>query len=322
MIPLVHMFTLTQLGHALALRESGSFRRAAESQYISQPAFSRSIQKLESLLGAQLFNRQRGGRVTPTLFGEAVLRRADTIFEDTDELIREINLLKGIGAGSLSIAMGAYVAEISASNVISEMATLHPDLKYRAIVTGWHEVLDLIFSREVDIGIAEISIATDLDRLQVEPVAQHDVVYFCRRGHPLLKRKKFSASELNNQSLVSLRLPPRAKSLMYGRHSIDPDTGDVIPSIEINNVSTARAIVSGSDAISIATPIQLEPWLASGELQILSCDDIQPKLGYGFIFLRDRMLSPAAELYMQKVRALEKQLKKKNKLLLKKYSNA
>jgi len=42
------MVELNQLANALALQEFGSFRRAAEAQRISQPAFSRSIQQLES----------------------------------------------------------------------------------------------------------------------------------------------------------------------------------------------------------------------------------------------------------------------------------
>lgn len=316
----MHMITLTQLGHALALREYGNFRRAAKSQHISQPAFSRSIQKLESLLEVQLFNRQRGGSVTPTLYGESVLLRADAIFGETDELIRELHLLKGVGTGSLSIAMGAHVAETSASQAIAELAKLHPNLDYRAIVTGWREVIEFVLSREVDIGIAEISITKGVHGIQVELIAQHDMVYFCRQGHPLLVQKKLSKSELNNYSLVSLRLPPRAEDLIYGRYSIDAKTGDVIPSIEINNINSARAIVSGSDAISIATPLQLEPWLASGELRVLPCGDTQLKLGYGFIFLRDRKLSPSAELYMRKVRTLEKHIMKKNKSLLETYS--
>ncbi|MBE9548187.1 MAG: LysR family transcriptional regulator [Proteobacteria bacterium] len=314
------MTTLTQLAHAIALYEYGNFRRAAESQHISQPAFSRSIQKLEILLEVKLFNRQRGGSITPTIYGESLLIRAKTIFGETDELKREIQLLKSVDTGNLSIAIGPHAAETSANKALAELAKLHPNVQYKTIVTSWREVTDLVLSGEVDIGIAEISMAKEIDEVEVELIAQHDMVYFCRKGHPLSQCNKFLKSELNNYPLVSLRLPPRAKDLILGQHSIEAKSGDVIPSIEIDNISSARAIVSGCDAISIASPLQLEPWLASGEIQILPCGDTQLKLGYGFIFLRDRMLSPSTELYMQKVRTLETDLMQKNKLLLDRFT--
>lgn len=313
--------TLTHLAHAIALHEYANFRRAAESQHISQPAFSRSIQKLETILEVKLFNRQRSGSITPTLYGESLLLRAKVIFRETGELTRELQLLKSVDTGNLSIAMGPHVAETSANKALAELVKSHPNLKYKTIVTSWREVTDLVLSREVDIGIAEISMAKEIDEVQVELIAQHNMVYFCRKGHPLSQCTKISKSDIDNYSLVSLRLPPRAKDLILGQHSIDAKTGDVIPSIEIDNISSARAIVSGCDAISIATPLQLERWLASGDLQLLPVGNTQLKLGYGFIFLRDRMLSPSAELYMQKVRTLETDLMQKNKLLLEVYRN-
>ncbi|WP_153064333.1 LysR family transcriptional regulator, partial [Acidovorax sp. ST3] len=48
---------LSQLAHLVALLETGSFTRAAESLHLSQPAFSRSIQLLEAELGAPLVDR-------------------------------------------------------------------------------------------------------------------------------------------------------------------------------------------------------------------------------------------------------------------------
>ena len=75
------MSTLKQLSHALTLTlaRHGNFHRAAKAENLSQPALSRSIRSLEEGLGAQLFDRQTEV-VTPTLYGEALLQRARTIF--------------------------------------------------------------------------------------------------------------------------------------------------------------------------------------------------------------------------------------------------
>jgi len=101
------MFTVKQIGHAVALDRYRNFHRAAEAEGISQPAFSRSIRALENELEVRLFDRQGAG-VTPTFYGEALLRRAETMSGEIQELLREINLLKGLGAGKLEVAVGVY----------------------------------------------------------------------------------------------------------------------------------------------------------------------------------------------------------------------
>ena len=134
------MIKLQQLAHALALWRYGNFHRAAQAQHLSQPAFSRSIRSLEEGLGVPFFDRQTTV-VTPTLYGETLLKRAEIILAETDELEREIELLQGLEAGSLAVATGAYAAEISASRALGELMRQHPDAK---IIAGGSDVRDQV----------------------------------------------------------------------------------------------------------------------------------------------------------------------------------
>ena len=121
---------LRQLSHALAVWRHGSFRRAAAEQHLSQPALSRSIQNLEESLGVLLFDRQTT-EVTPTAFGEALLRRAETILIEAAELEREMKLMKGLDIGRFSVAMGVYAAEMSGNLPLAEFLSAHPGLLLR-----------------------------------------------------------------------------------------------------------------------------------------------------------------------------------------------
>jgi DNA-binding transcriptional LysR family regulator len=309
------MIKLKQLSHALTLRRHGNFHRAAKAANISQPALSRSIRSLEDSLGAQLFDRQ-ASVVTPTLYGEALLRRAETVFAETEELEREIMLLKGLDAGSFSVAMGIFPAELSGSQALGELIMQHPNLHCHARLTKWREVTGLVLSRAVDLGIVETSILENLEELQVEPLSSLEAVLFCRRDHPLAGSKKASKSDLDNYPLAMLRVPPRLASKFPGKSSIDAITGDLIPSIEVDELATARAVVRASDAFSVMTPLQIEPWLRSGEFSVLPFRAPWLRLEYGFIRLQKRMLSPATELYMQLAREIEKELGKRNHELM------
>ena len=67
-----HPYSLRQLQYAVAVAETGGFRRAAERCHVSQPSLSAQLAQLEAVLGVRLFERNRRG-VLPTAAGEALL---------------------------------------------------------------------------------------------------------------------------------------------------------------------------------------------------------------------------------------------------------
>ena len=83
--------TLNELRYIVAVAQELNFRRAAEKAYISQPALSLAIQKLEQELAVQIFERGKNNiSVTPT--GQAIIEQAQRVLEEA-ERIREIALL-------------------------------------------------------------------------------------------------------------------------------------------------------------------------------------------------------------------------------------
>jgi DNA-binding transcriptional LysR family regulator len=308
------MLKLQQLAHALALNRLGNFHRAAKALHLSQPALSRSIRSLEESLGVRLFERH-GAQVKPTLYGEALLSRAEKILEQSNELKREIQLLQGLEAGGLAVAMGAFAAELSGSRAVGELLRLHPSIRCQIRLRSWREVTDLVATRAVDVGLAEISTVIGSEELRVEPVGQHEMVLYCRQGHPLLDRGPLTRADLDAFPQALIRVPPRGANRVPGKGFRDADLGDQTPHVEVDDLSTARTIVMGSDALSTATALQLEPWLRGGQLRVLPLRANWLRLNYGFITLRDRMLSPAAELFMERVRDIEAEVTVRNREL-------
>lgn len=306
--------TLRQLAHALSLDRHGSFNRAARAEHISQPAFSRSIRNLEAALGAELFDRS-GTQTKPTVFGQAVLRRARDIMSKTADLGREIDLLKGLEAGHFSVAMGIFAAELSAARALGELVQRHPRIRCTASLTSWRRVGALVQSEAVDLGVAEISAFRNNEKLEVEPLGRHEVLFYCRRGHPLLERHTLKVEDLEPYPLALVRIAQRAHGYTPRNHLVDEETGDLIPHVEVDELSTARAIVQASDALSVATPIQIESLVMSGQLSVLPLRAPWMTLDYGFIFVRGRTHSPATVRYMEIVRELESEIAARNQVL-------
>src|SRR6056297_262108 len=178
-------FKLRQLAHAVALCRFGSFRRAAEAEHISQPALSRSIQSLEESLGVVLFDRH-STEIAPTAFGEALLARAGTILAEAEELEREMQLLQGLDTGRLSVGMGLFAAELSGDPALADLLKAHPKLRVSVRLRYWGELENAVLSREVDLGFGEVAHLKNSPELLVDPVGCHELVFFCRPGHPIL----------------------------------------------------------------------------------------------------------------------------------------
>ena len=89
--------------------------------------------------------------------------------------------------------------------------------------------------------------------------------------------------------------------------------------MEIDHINTARTVVRESDGIGAAVPSQIENQLLSGEFVLLNFQKPWIKPVYGFVFLKNRTVSPAAEAFIEKVIELEKEADEKNKALLEKF---
>ena len=141
------------------------------------------------------------------------------------------------------------------------------------------------------------------------------MVLYCRPGHPLLDRGPLTRSDLDAFPQAMIRVPPRGANRVPGKGFQDAELGDQVAHIEVDDLATARAIVLESDAFSAAPALQIEPWLRHGEFCVLPFRANWLRLNYGFITLRDRMLSPAAELFIQLVRDIEAEVTVRNREL-------
>jgi len=99
---------IPELQAFLAVAETGSFSRAAERLFLTQPAVSKRIAGLESELGTPLFDRI-GRRVRFTEAGHALLERAHALLRELEDIRRSITNLSGEVAGPLALATSHHI---------------------------------------------------------------------------------------------------------------------------------------------------------------------------------------------------------------------
>ena len=307
------MITQLRLQHLIALVEHAHFGRAAEALHISQPTLSKSIQGLEAELGVKLLERKHGS-VTPTIFGQHVLERAADLLTAEDDLRREIALLTNHDIGFLKVAFGPYQSVMSGYPGIARLLARHPNIKVAAQVADWRNVVQKVAARTVDLGIAEIAYLHGNEKLSTELAGQHRGYFFCRPGHPLLKRKQIALKNLLEFPWVASRLPSRITAnlpdSLGAAGTIDLASGDFVPAIEIDVPMHLSKFLEGSDVLVLATLIIMEQALQAGKVVVVPTRVLPLQTNYGFISLKDRTLPPAAQAFMQMVREVEAEITK------------
>jgi DNA-binding transcriptional LysR family regulator len=290
-----------------ALAKYRHFGRAAEELGISQPALSKGLNHLESVLGVKLFDR--AAPIAPTPFGDIVLQRSATLVHAFEELLREIELAKGVEFGSLAVASGIYPSEIFIQDALAELSKQRPWIQCSLIVKDWAGVMEDVLTARCDIGIADTQHASENPDLATEHIRKVVCPMFCRAGHPLTKLEAPRLEDLLQYPWVGPSLPERVgaflppEPLPFGVK--DSESGKVIPRIRVGTFSAIRSIVLASDAISGAAAHMIRDDIASGRLVQLPVDLPWIAISYGFIWRRGRTLSPATQAFIKIARSIE-----------------
>jgi DNA-binding transcriptional LysR family regulator len=302
---------LRKIEYALAVAENRSFSRAAEALEISQPTITRSIQSLEREIGARIFDRSRAG-ISVTATGRLLLDRGAALAASALELQRDLQLLKGVELGKISIGAGPYPAAISVGHSVGELLARHPMLEVDVTVGGWLSLRQQVLDRQLDLSVAELSGIGDDQRFEVQPCEKHHAVLIGRNSHPLLHAEALTLQDIRNFPLVSTILPGRMRVLPARRESGLHGEDLVVPTVRVDTMGLVMDIVAASDAIGIAMPVHVLPGVQRGDLAVLALDLPFLKSNYGIIRLAGRTPSPAAEAFTRIALRRDSEAQQKN----------
>lgn len=176
-----------------------SFSKAAKKLYISQPAISAQIQKLEQELGIRLINRGKSG-ITMTSAGRILYHFAEYVFHEQSILLRDLYQLREETIGELNIITSPVTGEFVLPSILSEFKENYPLVGVNVIISDSFKVTEEVINGTFDIGLC--SIKTESKELEFLKIAEDDIVLIVYPGHPLSSRKEVSPEELSGESLI------------------------------------------------------------------------------------------------------------------------
>ena len=190
---------LDQLRYFLKVAERGSFTRAAEDLLISQPALSRSIQKLEDELGQPVFER-RTRSVSLTDAGmllQARALQALSIIEDTKAEITDDGITGRIRVGAIPT-----IAPYFLPKVLRQFSGEFPQATLVVQENTTDNLLKSCTQGEIDLAI--VALPVPVKYLEVKELFEEELFLVLPHGHPLVEKGKVGLSDAEPYPFVLL----------------------------------------------------------------------------------------------------------------------
>jgi len=185
----------------VTLAEELHFGRAAKRLFVTQPALSGQIAKLESDIGVRLFERAHR-RVELTDSGRALLELARESIRLADEGVLRAIQASSAESGVIDVAYAPAAAYDVLPWLLRDWTRDHPSitLRLREMTTGGQ--VPALLAREIQVGIVQARL--DHPGLSRQVVRSDPAVVALHRGHPLVGRDRIAVPELAAERLMVL----------------------------------------------------------------------------------------------------------------------
>lgn len=194
---------LRELRYFAQIAKEGSYTKAAKSLYISQPALSKMIKKLETELGVSLFEVKPNG-VILTDYGQLLLDQVLPLLEELDKLPKFIHDIQNMQGGKLNIGVTPMLNRLYVHEIIVDFMRIYPNLEFKLIEAGTLAIHQLLLDGALDIGICIVNPDQPLDnRLSQHILFEDTMVLAMSETNPLSSRSYLTFEDLKEESFHS-----------------------------------------------------------------------------------------------------------------------
>ena len=197
-------FTLDQLRILHAISNEGSFKKAAEKLYISQPAVSLQVQNLERQLNMPLFYRnRRKARLTET--GQLLLKYCDRILSLCEETCRALDELHALQSGGLIIGASQTTGTYLMPRLIGIFRHKYPQISIELQVYSTRKISWGVANGSIDLAVVGGEIPHELQNvLEIISYAEDELALILPLSHSFSSREFIQKEELYRLNFIAL----------------------------------------------------------------------------------------------------------------------
>lgn len=256
---------------------SGGFSRAAEALFLTQPAISDQVRKLEEEYDVLLFNRHKK-QVTLTRFGQQLLEITHRLFDNEQQALDLLSESRALRSGTLRIVADAAHHLL---HILGKFREKYPGIQVTMRTGNTEAVIASLFAYEADIGVlGEIPEGREFDMLKLNATP---IIAFVSRSHPLAGTRAMSFAEVARHPLV---LRERGSKTRQKLETTAGAQGVMLrPAIEAEGREAVREIVASGAGIGFVSEAEFG---RDGRLVPITIDAPEMLMDEALICLRER----------------------------------
>ena len=268
---MIYGVLLSQIEGFVRVAERQKLGRAARELYITQPALTARIQRLEQELGVPLFLRTPTGmRLTDP--GRALLPYATRALFALAEGRRVVAELARGGAGQLTVGAAPAVSTYVLPPVLKRFAQAHSNVRLTVRTGHSEEILGMVLGDEVEVGVVR---SLRHPGIQTEPLYEERLVLVADERHRFATERRITVEQLSDEQLI---LFDRASSYHDLTAAFLRDAG-VVPRavMELDNIEATKKMVLEGLGVALLPQSAVAAELEDGGLRAIEIADAKPE---------------------------------------------
>jgi len=286
---------LRQLEIFVKVAEFGSFSKAAEALYLTQPTVSEHIRTLEDEVGVRLLDRLgRGAAITRA--GQLLLSYAQRMLALSREARQAMDGFQGRMSGELLIGASTIPGEYVLPAMIGRFKEKYPDISITLLIGDSQTAVDWVAEGRAELGVVGARLShRGVDYKELMP---DEVVVVVPGTHPWQGRKQIALEELRSEPLLIRERGSGTRAALEGALAeAGMDLGSFRIVGEMGSTQAIKQAVKAGVGVSLVSKRAVEEECKSGLLWCLRVKDLKVTRSFHLATHKERSRSPLAEAF-------------------------
>lgn len=298
-------FTLDQLRILKAIIKEGSFKRAADSLYVSQPAISLQIQNLEKQLNVPLFERSNK-KANLTEAGSLLLRYGNRILALCEETCRALEDLQNLQGGNLIVGASQTTGTYLMPRLIGLFRQRYPQVNVQLQVHSTRLISWSVANGQVDLAVIGGEVPNELKEvLEITSYAEDELALILPTSHTFSCNEDIQKEDLYRLRFIALDTQSTIRKVIdkvLNEHDIDSSRFKI--EMELNSIEAIKNAVQSGLGAAFVSVSAIAKELELGILHWAKIENVTIKRMLSIIVNPNRYKSKAAQTFSQEILTL------------------
>ena len=290
------MIDIVKLKTFVIVAELGSFSKASEILYITQPAVTQQIKSLERIIGARLFKRE-GGRMVLTEEGKRIHEMAKSLLASYEGLVEEITKIKRDIRDTLFVGVSASFAEYKIPELITSFHRQLPSITIKVFVGNSNQVEDALSSGIINMGIVEKEPSSKFSSIAW---LRDEIVFFTYPEADIAKKGEIEPEELYEVDLIMRENNSEARRVIkVALEKLGLSCDKLNVKIETNCIRTIINMVRSGYGASFLSKGIVEKYMERGDVVPVKIRGFDAKRNFYIIYPKENSISFLANQFIK-----------------------